>query len=500
MAQAGGSLAESRWSDVVSSGSNASQDAPSSQTSQESQANISECPLYDQEADIQTIATYFAQSKAPEEVYKAFDRVCDASRRVDKTITEQAIRQLQAAVSKLSTQVEKTNTQRRAEGTPASYAAVASQGTPTQQSRTLQSRLANEAIPMKPVPGRHRREVIAVRGTETMAQKNRSYKELIEQLNTAAAAGKAVAIRQLPSKDLVITMESEQARNEWIKNTEWLSALGEGARVKRREFAVMAHGIRVAQIQGQTQAIEAIYEQNANLRGTVEILRVAFTKRLLRTERTTGPLIISVAEPEQANRLIDAGLIWQYELHDCEPFEGNCVITQCFKCFQYGHLAKHCRNAGRCGFCGAPGHATNDCLGKEEKAMHRCIPCRGNHPSWARECPVRAKQAETARRAYNTRPARYQSSAGTQANRQRTPTASQAGEPKSTTVNLEEPTPAIDHPLEEWQEPWIEVRSKRTPSPRSTSAPPAKRPRGRPLGSTKASRNTMDIRGFANTQ
>jgi hypothetical protein len=57
------------------------------------------------------------------------------------------------------------------------------------------------------------------------------------------------------------------------------------------------------------ERIEQVYKQNLGLRGAVEILRVAFTKRLLQSGCTTGPLIISVAEPEQANRLIDAGLI-----------------------------------------------------------------------------------------------------------------------------------------------------------------------------------------------
>jgi hypothetical protein len=104
----------------------------------------------------------------------------------------------------------------------------------------------------------------------------------------------------------------------------------------------MAYGIRVNQVQGQAQAIEELYKQNPKLRGTVDIVRVAFTKKLLWSGRTTGPLIISVTEPEQANHLINAGLIWQYKLHDCEPFEGNCVITQCFKCYKYRHVGHRC--------------------------------------------------------------------------------------------------------------------------------------------------------------
>jgi hypothetical protein len=130
---------------------------------------------------------------------------------------------------------------------------------------------------------------------------------------------------------MVLAMDNEQARTSWLADQSWLSTFGTGARVKRREFTVIAHGIRVNQVHGQ--AIEQIYKQNPTLRGSVEILRVAFTKKLLRAGRTTGPLIISASEPERANRLTDAGLIWNHELHDCEPFDDNCVVTQCFKCY-----------------------------------------------------------------------------------------------------------------------------------------------------------------------
>jgi hypothetical protein len=39
-------------------------------------------------------------------------------------------------------------------------------------------------------------------------------------------------------------MEDEKARNHWLGNQLWLRIFGGGARVKRREFVVLAHGIR----------------------------------------------------------------------------------------------------------------------------------------------------------------------------------------------------------------------------------------------------------------
>jgi hypothetical protein len=49
--------------------------------------------------------------------------------------------------------------------------------------------------------------------------------------------------------------------------------IGDKAHIKKREFIVIAHGIRVNQVQDQ-RAKEEIYRQNPKLRGNVEILRL----------------------------------------------------------------------------------------------------------------------------------------------------------------------------------------------------------------------------------
>jgi hypothetical protein len=64
---------------------------------------------------------------------------------------------------------------------------------------------------------------------------------------------------------------------------------------------VLAHGTRVGHVQESAQAVQNIYRQNTKLQSAVEILRVAWAKKLLRADRKTGPLHISVAELEQAN-------------------------------------------------------------------------------------------------------------------------------------------------------------------------------------------------------
>jgi hypothetical protein len=296
-------LASSRWSPGGSQDSDASQDATTGRTTPQ---EITGCKQTGIIADFKTIATYLVEEGAPEAVQEALSRINDAYKeRVDQKTTEQAIRQLQAVVQKLADKVEnKSNEPTK----PGSYAAAVARHTPY-QTRPQQSLNAGHVTPQKPVPTRHKREIVVVQGTETTEQKRRTYKELLEQVNRAGVTSSAVAIHKLATGDMMLTMEDELARTSWLANSKWLETFSPRARVKHREFAVIAHRIRVNQIQGQAQAIKEIYKQNPKLKGIVDIVQVAFTKKLLRSGRAIKPLIISVTKPEQANRLIDASLI-----------------------------------------------------------------------------------------------------------------------------------------------------------------------------------------------
>ena len=64
-------------------------------------------------------------------------------------------------------------------------------------------------------------------------------------MNKEGVASEVVAICKLGSGDMMLTMDDEQARTSWLTNSKWLEIFRIGARVKRREFAIMAHGIRV---------------------------------------------------------------------------------------------------------------------------------------------------------------------------------------------------------------------------------------------------------------
>ena len=170
--------------------------------------------------DYELIDTFLAEVGASDAVQDALNRItCLAQHVASVPTTLQNIQSLQQTVQKLADRIE-TQSKRASDSQSTaglSYAAVASGGAlkptflPTPQH--------------KHIPTRYKREII-VRGSETTSQKNRSYKELIEQLNGSdgswakakakdkakARTSEAAAIRQLPSGDIVLTMEDEKAR------------------------------------------------------------------------------------------------------------------------------------------------------------------------------------------------------------------------------------------------------------------------------------------------
>jgi polyhydroxyalkanoate synthesis regulator phasin len=232
----GGLSPGSSQSSVGSSASSATTTIPSTPST------TTGCQQTHLKDEFEELAAYLAREKAPKRVRNALKRIHDAyEERAQKQTTTDAIQSLQEAIRKLKAQIEAKPTgidATKPQGT--SYAAAAQRGAAVAAQ--------GNAEPTKPVPARHKREIIVSKGEETPEQARRAGKEIIEQLNSMEMEGEVVAVRHLPSGDIVLTTDDEQTRTKWITDRKWLAAFGTGARVKRREFVVLAHGIRVGQV------------------------------------------------------------------------------------------------------------------------------------------------------------------------------------------------------------------------------------------------------------
>ena len=83
-----------------------------------------------------------------------------------------------------------------------------------------------------------------------------------------------MAVHRLPSGDVLITFDKEDNKMKWAKDPKVIWTFGVTAKVRMREYTVIAHGIHVAalNVSDQKTAIASLYAQNTKLRGSIEII------------------------------------------------------------------------------------------------------------------------------------------------------------------------------------------------------------------------------------
>ena len=70
--------------------------------------------------------------------------------------------------------------------------------------------------------------------------------------------------------------------------------------------------------------------------------------------------------------MIKQGLVEGGEVRLARRFVVGCGLVQCFKCCDYGHIAKHCRIEARCGHCSGS-YKTRAC---DRKDVALCANCK----------------------------------------------------------------------------------------------------------------------------
>jgi hypothetical protein len=81
-------------------------------------------------------------------------------------------------------------------------------------------------------------------------------------------------------------------------------------------------------------------------------------------------------------------------------------MTQCYKCWAYGHIAMTCRKPQTCGNC-AKEHYSGSCPTPNDHRMHFCSNCKGKHWVWDQAYPTRKAEAAQTAAAYKTRLTTY---------------------------------------------------------------------------------------------
>jgi hypothetical protein len=99
----------------------------------------------------------------------------------------------------------------------------------------------------------------------------------------------------------------------------------------------------------------------------------------------TNTFILSFALPKPPTS-IKAG----YISIPVDPYVPNPL--RCFKCQRFGHHQSNCKADVVCPRCSQKGHDGTDC-----NEQVKCANCKGNHPVYARDCPVWKREKEVQR-------------------------------------------------------------------------------------------------------
>ncbi|KID84392.1 gag-like protein [Metarhizium guizhouense ARSEF 977] len=117
---------------------------------------------------------------------------------------------------------------------------------------------------------------------------------------------------------------------------DWEHRLGNGATVRIPTYGVLVHGIRTnsMDVSRFEDIRDDILQEN---RPFIPNAGIKYIGWLTRTSaaKTASSVIIEFTRPQDANKIIDEGLIWQGR--------------QCFNCQGYGHIGTQCKATMRCG-------------------------------------------------------------------------------------------------------------------------------------------------------
>ena len=132
-------------------------------------------------------------------------------------------------------------------------------------------------------------------------------------------------------------------------------------------------------------------EQNRGLHQGLEKVNVTWKHWKIVTRKQHGSAIIEVESAEQADRIIEQGIIIAGTKMDCLKFQSKWDFKQCFNCLGYRHVSTHCAKRSKCEKCFEQ-HSTRDC---QKEGTPLCVNCRTKgHSATDWNCPSRAKYVQ----------------------------------------------------------------------------------------------------------
>ena len=235
--------------------------------------------------------------------------------------------------------------------------------------------------------------------SRTSAQVVKMANEGIERAGLLVGPGGSKAIEmatvQVSGDYLLIAKDAATAERLTMNGPQWVTCLGGNAEVVTPVYTVMVMNIPVSTFnpQEQEQMRHTLIGSNYQLLADHKINHMDWMMKP-RQGKATGTIVISFMTKAGANAAIAAGILaWEGQAKRTIRYDKACRVLQCFRCYEYGHTTRQCRNKEACGHC-AEEHLTRDC--PAPNGPQTCTLCKGTHSAWDQRCVYRKKDMERA--------------------------------------------------------------------------------------------------------
>ena len=215
---------------------------------------------------------------------------------------------------------------------------------------------------------------------------------------------KVIAAFQLKSGDIQVVTSTTNEATQLKENQAWLEGLGEQAELIVSTYGVIVHGISTnsINIKDQTATIQQLVADNSTVIPKAKISYIGWLTKEAHQKRASS-IVVEFTDPEMANAIIYAGMVWDGQIHQCQLYDRACRVKQCFRCYNYGHIGTQCSASQVCGYC-TEQHESKHCTRKAvEGFTPRCAVCKDAHTAWSNACPARKKELRRVEQAKETR-------------------------------------------------------------------------------------------------
>jgi len=194
-----------------------------------------------------------------------------------------------------------------------------------------------------------------------------------------------------------------------LKEMDW-SSIFSGAMVYKRKYGLVIHGVPKKDLDPTTTeendtSEHEIEEENASRNLHVEkITPLRRSQKHLNRIAAHHSIVIFTNSAEEADECIRQGMFIKRRFYSPEKYTPQHNITQCFKCYKFGHLAKQCKSEQKCGNCGDKKHT------HEAEECHndtKCIGCSEPHPARHIECRKRDEEGSRLEEQKTSNPSRF---------------------------------------------------------------------------------------------